>query len=234
MKFVEIISALHASLKMAYGPFLMKTMAQDKEHGKETVSAVTPFYTFAYLAVGLGLSLFIGDFVRLVGQPEYFPVVRWVPIIVGISLINTLYVYYTPGIILSKRTGLLWIPSAINISVLAVAAYPLIGRFGLGGLVATRYISAILFFGINLYISQKVHPFPHRWARLAGMFALACIALALGQWAESLHPAIAAPIKFLILVSFAGAALKGLLRTGAVEGTPFKILKRFQARRSKQ
>lgn len=173
MRFVEAMNNIHVSLKMAYGPFMMKHISKDKTAGAETVSQVTPYYMLPYFAAALGLSLFVRDFVRFAGKPEYYPVVDWVPWLAGISVLNILYFYYTNGMFLANKTALLSIPAFANLSALALSGFLLIKEYQLGGLVASRYIAGAVFFSINLYLSQKVFPFPHRWGKLAGLAVLA-------------------------------------------------------------
>ena len=87
MRFVELIGALHQSLKMTFVPFTMQHIAADLQRGRQLVGAILPFYLIPYLAATLGLVLFIGPVVRIIDRPEYFPVVEWVPWLAGAYLI---------------------------------------------------------------------------------------------------------------------------------------------------
>ena len=163
MKFVELIGALHQSLKMTFVPFTMQHVAADLERGRRLVGAVIPFYLIPYLATTLGLVLFIGPVVRIIGQPEYFPVVEWVPWLAGAYLIACLFVYFGNGMLLANRTDLLTIPAAAQLAAMTVTAFLLIPPFQLAGVVATRYAGAIVLFGSSLYLSRRVFRIDHRW-----------------------------------------------------------------------
>jgi len=170
MKFVELIGALHQSLKMTFVPFTMQHVAEDVERGRRLVGSVIPFYMIPYLAATLGLVLFIGPVVRIINKPEFFPVVEWVPWLAGAYLIACLFVYFGNGMLLGNRTDLLTIPAGAQLAVMTVTAILLIPPFQLAGVVVTRYLGAIVLFGSSLYLSRRVFRIEHRWAEF---FALA-------------------------------------------------------------
>lgn len=169
MKFVELVGALHQSLKMTFVPFTMQQVAADVERGRRLVGSVIPYYLIPYLAVTLGLVLFIGPVVHLIGQPAYFPVVEWVPWLAGAHLIGCLYVYYGNGMLLANRTDLLAIPAAAQVAAITFTGLLLVPQFQLAGVVATRYAGALVLFGISLYLSHMVFRIEHRWSVLVAL-----------------------------------------------------------------
>jgi O-antigen/teichoic acid export membrane protein len=171
MKFVELIGALHHSLKMNFVPFTMQHVASNRERGRQLVGWVIPFYLLPYLAATLGLVLFIGPVVRLMDLPEYLPVVEWVPWLAGAQLIACLFVYFGNGMLLANRTDLLTIPAAAQLAAMAVTGLLLIPEFQLAGVVATRYAGAITLFASGLYLSRRVFRVEHRWALLLALAA---------------------------------------------------------------
>jgi O-antigen/teichoic acid export membrane protein len=185
MKFVELIGALHQSLKMTFVPFTMQHVAADVERGRQLVRSVIPFYLIPYLAATLGLVLFIGPVVRIIDRPEYFPVVQWVPWLAGAYLIVCLFVYFGNGMLLANRTDLLTIPAAAQLAAMTVTGFLLIPPFQLAGVVATRYAGAIVLFGSSLYLSRRVFRIEHRWAMLIALAGALIVFAALGSFASS-------------------------------------------------
>jgi O-antigen/teichoic acid export membrane protein len=212
-KFVEAISGgLHGSLKMAYGPFMMKQIAKEGHAGKATVVSVTPYYMLPYFVAALGLVLLIGPFVRLVNEPAYLPVVTWVPWLVGVAVLNCMYFYYANGLFLGNRTDLLIVPAITQLTVLVVSAMVLLPRYQLGGLVASRYLSGAAFFGLTLYLSQRLYPMHHRWRTLVQL-ALATVVVAAGGWFLELPNALGdVSAKLVVVAVFAFAAYRRLGR----------------------
>ena len=181
MKFVELIGALHQSLKMTFVPFTMQHVAADMQRGRQLVGSVLPFYLIPYLAATLGLVLFIGPVVRIIGRPEYFPVVEWVPWLAGAYLIACFSVYFGNGMLLANRTALLTVPAAAQVVAMTITGFLLIPPLQLAGVVATRYAGAIALFGWSLYLSRRVFPIKHRWAVLVALAGALLVFAATGS-----------------------------------------------------
>ena len=186
MKFVELIGALHHSLKMTFVPFTMQHVAANVERGRLMVGSVLPFYLVPYLAATLGLVLFIGPVVRIIGRPEYFPVIEWVPWLAGAHLIACFSVYFGNGILLANRTSLLTVPAAAQLAAIAITGFLLIPPLQLGGVAATRYAGAIALFASSIYLSRRVFPIEHRWAVLVALAGTMLVFAAAGSLLTSL------------------------------------------------
>jgi O-antigen/teichoic acid export membrane protein len=190
MKFVELTGALHQSLKMTFVPFTMQHVAADVERGRRLVGAVIPFYLIPYLATTLGLVLFIGPVVRIIGQPAYFPVVEWVPWLAGAYLIACLFVYFGNGMLLANRTDLLTIPAAAQLAAMTITAFLLVPPFQLAGVVATRYAGAIVLFGSSLYLSRRVFRIEHRWDVLLALAGALIVFAVSGSFVATSDPVL--------------------------------------------
>lgn len=206
LKFVDVVNALHASIKMSYGPFLMKTVAEDLKHGRDVVAALTPYYLIPYFVVGLALSLFIGPVVHLINRPDYFEVVVWVPWLAGEAVFGSLPAFYGNGLLLGRRTELLSVPAGVYLLVLVITSVALVPPFQLAGLVVSLYISDAVLFGVNVYLSQRAYYFRHRWKALAGLVVLAVASAALGRVLTPNVLAAEIAMKGLLLLVFVGTA----------------------------
>jgi O-antigen/teichoic acid export membrane protein len=179
MRFADVIGSLHTALKMAFGPFMMKSIASGPS-GRALVAAVTPFYLMPYFVVGVALSLFIGPLVRWINEPAYFGVETLVPWLAGAAILGSAYFYFCNGIFLGKRTDLMTGPAIAQLLVLAAANLILIDPFQLAGVVASRYLGAATLLSISYLLSQRVFPFEHAWRPTIGMVLAALIAVGLG------------------------------------------------------
>jgi O-antigen/teichoic acid export membrane protein len=207
MKFVELIGALHQSLKMTFVPFTMQHVAADVERGRRLVGSVIPFYMIPYLAATLGLVLFIGPVVRMINKPEFFPVVEWVPWLAGAYLIACLFVYFGNGMLLGNRTDLLTIPAAAQLAVMTAAAVLLIPPFQLAGVVVTRYVGAIVLFGSSLYLSRRVFRIEHHWPVLLALGAALIVFAVSGSLVTSSNAALEIAARAVIWTIFVIVAL---------------------------
>jgi O-antigen/teichoic acid export membrane protein len=204
LRFAEVLNALHGALKMSFAPFMMSRLASSGTEGKAVVVAVTPYYLIPYFAAGLGLALFVGPLVQWIGQPEYFGVERIVPWLVGVQIVGTLYFYYCNGLFLGRRTGLLTVPALTQVVVLSVASLLLVPTFDLAGLIASRYLGAIAWFALSLYLSQRVFPLDHRWAALVRLAGAATLLAVLGTGLETGSLAADVLTRSVILAAFVG------------------------------
>jgi len=217
MRFVELIGALHQSLKMTFVPFTMQHVAEDVERGRRLVGSILPFYLIPYLAATLGLVLFIGPVVRIIDRPEYFPVVEWVPWLAGAYLIACFAVYFGNGILLANRTGLLTVPAAAQLAAMTITGFLLIPPFQLAGVVATRYAGAIALFGWSLYLSRRVFPIEHRWAVLLALAGAMLVFAASGSVLTSSDvrlEIIARAVVWAVFLVFAWAIVVSRRRMG--------------------
>lgn len=172
-KFGDIITRLHSALKLNFVPFLFETFSTRKEEGKNTIARMVPFYLASYFVVGLGISLFIAEFVEWIDRPAYFPVVRFVPYLVGIAILESLNVYYGQGILLAKRTELLWIPSTAFTIATVIFSLLLIKPFHIWGIIGTNVLGITAFLIASIAISQRVCPIPHKWPSVLLMAGVA-------------------------------------------------------------
>jgi len=182
LRFVSVIGALHSSLKMTFGPFMMKNITTDRDRGSELVVSVTPYYIIPYVAVALGLSLFIGPLVRIIGNPEYYDVVQWVPWLAGIAVIGCLFFYYANGLFLGNRTDMLTWPAIVRLVALIITALVLLPPLQLTGIVISRYIAEFTFLALSLYLSQRYFHLSHPWAKLIMLLAAGIVFAVIGQF----------------------------------------------------
>lgn len=166
MKFANVISALYNALKMSYTPFLYQKISEKTEEAKNDIFQMVKFYIAPVFICGLLISLYIDNFVVLIGQEEYFPVVDIVPWLVGFSLLNSLYIYYSPGLLLSKRTRLLLIPTVVQIVAIFLTSILIIPHYGLTGVIISKYICVVLFLSISLFLSKKMFDMKYDWKSL--------------------------------------------------------------------
>jgi O-antigen/teichoic acid export membrane protein len=217
MKFVELIGALHQSLKMNFVPFTMQHVAADMQRGRQLVGLVLPFYLIPYLAATLGLVLFIGPVVQIIGQPEYFPVIEWVPWLAGAYVIACFAVYFGNGILIANRTDLLTVPAAAQLATMTITGFLLIPPLQLVGVVATRYAGAIALFGSSLYLSRRVFRIEHRWAVLLALAGALIVFAASGSvltWSDVGLEIIARAAVWAVFLVVAWLIVVGRRRVG--------------------
>lgn len=124
------------------------------------------YYVAAALLLGLALSLFAGEILRLLTTPMYYDAAGVVPLLVPALFVANLYVFM-PGLEIAKRTTTF---AAINLAgalLNIVLNFLLIPHLGIVGAALATLISSTAVFGAYAVGSQSVYPVPHQWHRLA-------------------------------------------------------------------
>jgi O-antigen/teichoic acid export membrane protein len=165
MKFAGIVSSLHSALKMSYVPFLVKNIDD-----KTVINLVVNYYFATLLLVGFVISIFVDEFVILINNPLYFDVIRYVPFLILAQLVNSVGVYYTPGIFLSKRTELNIVLQSINLIVILIPGYFLISLMHGDGIIILNLLSSVVGLIALFLISRKVYALNIKYSVLASIF----------------------------------------------------------------
>jgi len=187
MKFAMVLGQFHNAIKMSFVPFLFKTISEDPEKGRSLVSRMSVIYFLPLAAAGLLISVFIRDFVLIIDRPAYFPVIDIVPLVVGAQLLLSSYLYFAPGLLLAKKTRLLWIASMLRALIFVGCGPFLVMYYQLPGMIACLYLATAVYIWVSFYMSQKHFHLPVRLDHLL-LLAVTYTALVLGSYWIELQP----------------------------------------------
>ena len=209
-KFATVLTFLISAFGQAWSPIAYKMSAEEPRY-REYFARILSLWLFVLAALGLVLALFAPEIMRLLTPPEYWPATPILAIAAaGVVLYGTTLIT-AMGISLEKRTMLLsaaaWAAALANLAVNLV----LIPRFGgVGAAVATLLSYAVLT-GLLLYWSQRLHPLPLEWGKLA--FGGLVVVLAVLAAALPPAPGVAGiGLRLALLAAVAAAAVPaGLL-----------------------
>lgn len=202
LKFTNLVLSLHNALKLSYVPYMVKAVEEDRTEGIVNLARIRLFYMLPIFVFCMAIAIFIKDFVYYVNRSEYFPVVQWVPWLIGPVLLSTFIIYLAPGLFLAKRTDKIWIPTAAQLLVASTSGLLLIPSFQLVGVVISRYVSVITIFLVNIVLSQKYYPIPIPWLKLSLLIGLIASGIGLSGMIEYNNLIINVVTKGLVLISF--------------------------------
>lgn len=166
--------------------------------------------TFVYLSLflctmGVGISLFAGDFLRLVAAPAFHAAANLVP------LVTLAYVFYgwggflNLGILMRERTELVtaatWGGAAVALAGYA-ALIPPFGR--LGAAVATVAAYGVRT-GAIYVLAQRTWPVRYDWSPVVRLLLIACLAGAGGLLASRAPIGLSIGLHILLFVGYAVA-----------------------------
>lgn len=207
LKFTNLIGALHNALKMSFAPFIFKSVSEEGRGAAKNIGRIRMFYLVPILVTGMAMSVYIGDFVRLVNQPSYSSVAQYVPLLVGPVIISTFNAYFASGLLLAKRTDLLWIPSAIQVVFVLVGGVLLIPTFQLDGVIISRYMSVLSFTVIGFILSQKYYPIPINWTQVFLLAIFLMTGVGISHYWENGPVLVSIALNTLVVISFSAGTL---------------------------
>ncbi|MEJ6981611.1 lipopolysaccharide biosynthesis protein [Pedobacter sp. P351] len=156
LKFGALYTNIHNILKLSYVPFLIKTAAEE-ENGTNIVKKTIPFYIVPMFFGFVIISLFADNLIVLIGNKEYFPIIDYLPWVCFSLLIPSLYMYYAPGIYLSKNTKYLIYPPLASSLLFLVFSPILVPFMSLFGLIIAKVIAGVGYLYVSLVLSKKLY-----------------------------------------------------------------------------
>ena len=173
-----------AMFQYAWQPFYLQS-AKDPD-APALFSRVLTYLVLVGSFVVLALSLFVDNLVRLsfFGKhllgPDYWPGTRVVPPILVAYLLYGIYVIFTAGPSIRKKTGRVAGVTIVGLALNLAANYLLIPRFGMLGAAWAQLLGfGAMALGLQL-VGRKLYPIPYEWSRLARIGLALGVAMALG------------------------------------------------------
>jgi hypothetical protein len=202
-----LILQLHSALKISFLPFLYRAVAKKNKGGIAELSQMRLFYVLPLIIFALAISLYIKDFVHWINLTEYFPIITWVPWLIGPALISSCVFYFAPGLFLAKRTDLTWIPAAAQGATVLVCGVILIPSWNILGVVIAKYASAISLFLVTFFLSESFYPIPVKWLTISSMIGLLLLAIVLSNLLEINNLILSIVFDSVLIIAFSGMSL---------------------------
>jgi len=166
-QFGSIMYLIIFSINLSWSPFFLKTATDLGEEAKLIFAKLATYYIFIICLLGLILSTFSEEFVKIFTTKDYYSASAIVPIYVNNYVINGMYFMVSTTFFYIKRAvkylSIISIVSAVLNLILNVVFIP---GFGITGAAWARF-SASLFLFITAYIvSQKVYYIPFEYLRV--------------------------------------------------------------------
>jgi len=139
----------------------------------ELYSRAFIYFSILLLTIGVLITLFVGDFLRIVAAPAFLPAGQLVPIILIAYVLQSWTIMHNIGMQVRERTEYYTLANWVGAAVALVGYAILIPRFvGLGAALAT-----VASFGVRevmVYtLSQRLWPVRYQWAPVIRLSLLA-------------------------------------------------------------
>jgi O-antigen/teichoic acid export membrane protein len=188
-RFASIVLFVSLAFGQAWSPFAMKFRADQPSRYRAMYADVLLIVASGMLLIGGGVALFSVDLISLVMPSGYAPAAAPLAVLcIGIVFQSTIQVTAI-GISLEKATYLFarlsWLAAGLNF-LLNLLLIPRYGALGAAWATALSYVALT---GSYLYYTQRLHPLPLRWSRLAvWLTLLLAFTVVSSGWAGPLAP----------------------------------------------
>ena len=166
----------------AWRPFFLERA--DKPGGPAVFARVLTYFTLALVWLGMALSFFIPDLVRLqvagraLIHENYWSGLPIVPVVLFAYLVNGIYVNLLAPIIISKKTKVIMLATLAGALVNVAATFALIPKFGIFGPPWAAFAAYCVMALTVYFYGRRYFPVPYELKRL-GMIVLVALALSL-------------------------------------------------------
>lgn len=155
LKFGNLFTSLHTVIKTSFVPLLLKSARNSEE--LKIIKHIVPFYVTPLFIGLLGVTYFSKFIIEIIGKEEYFITINYLPVVCLALFIPTLYIYYAPGIFLSKKSTYVLAPTVLSSLLFLILSYFLIPYFGFYGVIISKVISALGYLFFSIYLSHKLY-----------------------------------------------------------------------------
>jgi O-antigen/teichoic acid export membrane protein len=140
---------------------------------------------FRYLNVGLitvavGISLYVGDVLRIMATPPFFSAANIVHIILVAYILQCWTIAQDIGILVSERTKFVTYASWTAAAAALILYALLIPPYGAWGAAVATVLAFMVRYGMTYYYSQRLFPIRYEWGPILQLVALGLAAAGAG------------------------------------------------------
>ncbi|HYK81718.1 MAG TPA: oligosaccharide flippase family protein [Gemmatimonadales bacterium] len=181
------------------------------------------YFNVVLLTIGVLITLFVGDFLRIVATPAFFPARDLVPIIVLAYVLQSWTMMHNVGMQVRERTEFYTLSNWLGAMAALVGYAVLIPRLlGLGAALAT-----LLSFGVRevaVYaLSQRLWPVRYRWGPVLRLLVLAIGVCGVGVFLPQFGLGLSIVTHAVLLVAY----VVGLWHAGVLSRDDRWVIRQF-------
>lgn len=171
-------------------PFIMTFLPRRFEivkqaDAREIFSKVYDYYFLMILIVGLALSVFADEIMRVMTTPEFYQAGRLVPLIVLMMLILGMKYHYEFGILYRKKTQYYSYINTFTAVVHLLLNLILIGTYGIWGAVYASLAGVSLSTALIYWVGRRLYPVDFDFSTHLKMFGVAVMVYAVSRFAAT-------------------------------------------------
>jgi O-antigen/teichoic acid export membrane protein len=174
-QFATILSVITTAINFAWVPFFMSTFQETGDQAKPVIAQLTRYYVIVLMFFALGITFFSKDVVLLITNPDYYPAISVIPIIVLAFVFDGLYYMVVTQLFMVKKTGYITISTVSAALLNIILNFLLIPHYGMMGAAVSTVISFGFSFCLVFYFSHTHFPIPYDYSRIGATILLGVI-----------------------------------------------------------
>lgn len=155
-QFGDIADTLQGYVDMAYQPWLYEKLHAKEEDFKKSIRETAQMLVAVLGLLFIGIALFAQDYIFLFVNNAYNEAWKYIPLIVSVYAIKTMYYFYVEILLFYKEASKkLFIATVTSSLVNLIFSYLLIPRYGIIGSIIADSVAMLIRVLIVYYISTK-------------------------------------------------------------------------------
>jgi O-antigen/teichoic acid export membrane protein len=166
-QFGSIMQLIIYSINLSWSPFFMKMATKLNDDAKPIFAKLSTYYVFITCFIGLLLSLFSEEYIKIFTTKDYYYASVIVPIYVYTFVINGMYfMVATTFFYIKKAVKYLSMISIVSAIINLILNIVLIPDLGMVGAAWARFTSSLFLFITTYVVSQKIYYIHFEYLRL--------------------------------------------------------------------
>lgn len=155
-QFGHIADTVQSYVGQAYGPWLFEKLHAHAEGYRAGIRKISGLLSAVVGLFLLGIALFAQDYILLLVDPDYADAWRYVPLIVAVFAIKTMYYFYVEILFYYKKASKLLFTATLSGSLLnlLLSAF-MIPMWGVYGSILADMVAMVLRVGIVVIVSKR-------------------------------------------------------------------------------
>ena len=197
LKFSMIIEELIGSpFNNSYGAFRYTIMKN--ANAGDIQADIVRYLLIVSVFAGLGISLFVGDLLRVMSDPEFWDAAAIVPILILASMMKLIVSPMQTGIFYAKKTKFIFYLDSVSAIVSVTASLVLIYYYGITGACLALLITDTVRLLLTNYFSQRFFVVNYEKGKLLLILLIGIGLFLCSYLLAGMHPWVAFAIKCLL------------------------------------
>ncbi|WP_297213218.1 MULTISPECIES: oligosaccharide flippase family protein [Thermodesulfovibrio] len=160
------------------------------------------FFIFLVISVTSFTIIFSRDLIVLLTTESYYGSYTAIPFLTMATFFLNSYIF-TPGMWIRGKTKIFFIITITAFLINSILNYIFIKLTGFNGAAMATLVSSIIFFSLNILISQRYYPIPYKLEKIIFILLFAIMSFVISLFISANNQSIITKISLYLLINFA-------------------------------